>query len=89
MDEQPLSLWLVLLVALAAALPPSVAYVVWRYRHELWGAAEYAGRKLREGCFGLLWRLVVRPARDHLGLLVSVDADKEATGTEDAGKDEG
>ena len=62
-----------------------VGALLWWFRRQvirpfkwLGGLGKRAGGKLRDGYLGVLWRLVVRPARDHLGVVVSVEADEEA-----------
>jgi hypothetical protein len=63
--------WVVVLIVLAAA-----AGLVFRLRSRLWGLAKWAGGKLRAGYLWVLWTLVVRPARDHLGLVVSDEGEE-------------
>jgi hypothetical protein len=49
----------------------SLGCVVFRYRRGLWEVIGCAGSKLRDGYIAVLWRLVVRPAREHFGLEAS------------------
>ena len=62
-------LWAVVLLVLAAA-----GWLVWRFGAALWKLVKRAGEKLRDGYLWVLWRLVVRPARDYQGVEASNEA---------------